>query len=78
MIRPHDLIWISDRSALSADQALPEWVSQQWRTSLPLVVRRDVQSNGRIPVGIRMKRSQRAAAWVSAEAIRRIVTPEFW
>jgi hypothetical protein len=33
MIRPHDLIWISDRSALSADQALPEWVSQQWRTS---------------------------------------------
>ena len=77
MIRPHDLIWISDRSALSAEQALPEWVSQQWRTSLPLVVRRDVQGNGRIPVGIRgMKRSQRAAAWVNEEAIRRIVTPE--
>lgn len=77
MIRPHDLIWINDRAALSADQALPEWVSQQWRTSLPLVVRRDLQESGRIPVGIRgMKRSQRAAAWVSFEAIRRIVTPE--
>lgn len=77
MIRPHDLIWINDRAALSADVALPEWVSQQWRTALPLVVRRDVQDSGRIPVGIRgMKRSQRAAAWVSEEAIWRIVTPE--
>ncbi|MGL5388438.1 MAG: malonate decarboxylase holo-ACP synthase [Enterobacterales bacterium] len=77
MIRPHDLIWINERAALGADEALPEWVSQQWRTSLPLVVRRDVQEGGRIPVGIRgMKRSQRAAAWVSEEAIRRIVTPE--
>lgn len=77
MIRPHDLIWISDPAALGADQALPEWVAQQWRSTLPLVVRRDIQQNGRIPVGIRgMKRSQRAAAWVSQEAIRRIVTPE--
>lgn len=77
MIRPHDLIWIKDDSALTANETLPEWVFQQWRTSLPLVVRRDIQQGGRIPVGIRgMKRSQRAAAWVDEEAIRRVVTPE--
>ncbi|MFC0226434.1 malonate decarboxylase holo-ACP synthase [Serratia aquatilis] len=77
MVRPHDLIWISDRSDLTANQALPEWVSLQWCTALPLVVRRDVQGNGRIPVGIRgMKRSQRAAAWVDARAIRSVVAPE--
>ncbi len=77
MIRPHDLIWIDDRSALTGNETLPEWVARQWRTSLPLVVRRDIQHGGRIPVGIRgMKRSQRAAAWVNENAVRRVVTPE--
>lgn len=77
MIRPHDLIWISDRSALSANETLPEWVTLQWHSALPLVVRRDRQEKGRIPVGIRgMQRSQRAATWVNIEAIQRVLMPE--
>jgi hypothetical protein len=44
---------------------------------LPVVVRRDVNENHDIPVGVRgMKREQRAAGWVKAEAVSRVVTPE--
>lgn len=73
--RPHDLIWLNDVNALQDD--LPQWVSQQWRLALPLVVRRDCDPQGRIAVGVRgLRRDQRAAAWVAAGAIRRRVTPE--
>ncbi len=44
---------------------------------LPVVVRRDVDGQARIPVGVRgMKREQRAAGWVQAQNIVRSVTPE--
>lgn len=73
--RPHDLIWLNDPQALTGD--LPEWVAQQWRPALPLVVRRDWHPAGLIAVGIRgMGRERRAAAWLPAEAIVRCVTPE--
>ncbi|RWR01366.1 phosphoribosyl-dephospho-CoA transferase [[Pantoea] beijingensis] len=73
--RPHDLIWLTDSHALQGE--LPEWVSNQWHLSLPLVVRRDTHPAGLIPVGIRgLRRDQRAAAWATAGAIQRRVTPE--
>lgn len=73
--RPHDLLWLNHASALEA--IAEPWVAQQWRAALPVVVRRDVDDQARIPVGVRgMKREQRAAGWVQAHNIVRSVTPE--
>ncbi|ELY5814123.1 malonate decarboxylase holo-ACP synthase [Cronobacter turicensis] len=73
--RPHDLLWLNHRDALQGIDA--PWVSEQWRSHLPVVVRRDVNDNGLIPVGVRgVKREQRAAGWVSAQDIARVATPE--
>ncbi|MFP2008501.1 malonate decarboxylase holo-ACP synthase [Klebsiella pneumoniae] len=73
--RPHDLVWLNHASALE-DIAEP-WLAQQWRAALPVVVRRDVDDQARVPVGVRgMKREQRAAGWVQARNIVRSVTPE--
>ncbi len=46
--RPHDLVWLNHASALE-DIAEP-WVAQQWRAALPVVVRRDVDDQARVPV----------------------------
>ena len=73
--RPHDLVWLNNAAALEAIEE--PWVAQHWRISLPVVVRRDVDANARIPVGVRgMKRDQRAAGWVQRENIVRTVSPE--
>ena len=73
--RPHDLLWLSESNALEG--VSEEWVVSQWRPALPVVVRRDVNHEGRIPVGVRgMRRDQRAAGWVNAAKIKRVVSPE--
>ncbi|MCT4703091.1 malonate decarboxylase holo-ACP synthase [Enterobacteriaceae bacterium H20N1] len=74
--RPHDLLWLNDRAAL--EEVSEEWVISQWRPALPVVVRRDVSHDKeRIPVGVRgMRRDQRAAGWVNAVNIKRVVSPE--
>lgn len=73
--RPHDLLWLSESNALEG--VSEEWVASQWRSQLPVVVRRDVNHEGRIPVGVRgMRRDQRAAGWVNAAKIKRVVSPE--
>ena len=75
--RPHDLLWLDSPAALFSGNPLPAWVGKQWHTGLPVVVRRDKRSKGPIPVGIRGKRrSERAAAWVSPDSVRHVVTPE--
>ena len=75
--RPHDLLWLDSPAALFSGNPLPAWVGEQWHARLPVVVRRDKRTKGPIPVGIRGKRrSERAAAWVSPDNVRRIVTPE--
>lgn len=75
--RPHDLIWVSQVSALKLASHRPEWVDRYWQTSLPLVVRRDRIINHSIPVGIRgMKRSQRQAATVNQSDIIKVISPE--
>lgn len=74
-LRPHDLIWLTTRDALEDIQE--PWVDAAWHTGLPVVVRRDVEGSGRIPVGVRgLKREQRAAGWVNPHQIARVVTPE--
>ncbi|MEW7313378.1 malonate decarboxylase holo-ACP synthase [Buttiauxella gaviniae] len=73
--RPHDLLWLDDHAQLEG--VSEEWVASQWRPSLPVVVRRDVNHEGRIPVGVRgMRRDQRAAGWVNSASIKRTVSPE--
>jgi malonate decarboxylase holo-[acyl-carrier-protein] synthase len=75
ILRPHDLIWLTSRDALEG--ITEEWVEGTWRTSLPVVVRRDIDAQGRIPVGVRgMRRDQRAAGWANAENIVRVCSPE--
>lgn len=74
-LRPHDLIWLTTRDALEDIQE--PWVDAAWHTGLPVVVRRDVEGSGRIPVGVRgLKREQRAAGWVNPHQIARVVSPE--
>ena len=74
-LRPHDLIWLNARDALEG--IAESWVDSVWHTRLPVVVRRDVDEAGRIPVGVRgMKRCQRAAGWVNPDAVTRVCTPE--
>ncbi len=74
-LRPHDLIWLNARDALEG--ITESWVDDVWHTGLPVVVRRDVDALGRIPVGVRgMKRDQRAAGWAQPAAIVRICSPE--
>lgn len=72
--RPHDLLWLRDRASLHG--ITDAWVETLWHSGLPVVVRRDVNGE-RIPVGVRgMRREQRAAGWVAAEAVVKRVTPE--
>ncbi|MGK4624337.1 malonate decarboxylase holo-ACP synthase, partial [Raoultella ornithinolytica] len=74
-LRPHDLIWLTARDALEG--ITESWVEAAWHTGLPVVVRRDVDSEGRIPVGVRgLRRDQRAAGWVKPENVQRVVSPE--
>ncbi len=74
-LRPHDLLWLSARDALEG--VTDAWVDEVWHAGLPVVVRRDVVQDGRIPVGVRgIRRDQRAAGWVRPERITRVVSPE--
>ena len=74
-LRPHDLIWLTARDALEG--ITDDWVEAAWHTGLPVVVRRDVDNAGRVPVGVRgLRRDQRAAGWVKPEHVTRVVLPE--
>ncbi|MGK9174293.1 malonate decarboxylase holo-ACP synthase [Yokenella regensburgei] len=73
--RPHDLLWLTTPDAL--EDISDPWVAKAWHIGLPVVVRRDVDANGRIPVGVRgLKRDQRAAGWVHPGNVARVVSPE--
>lgn len=74
-LRPHDLLWLSAPDALEG--VSEPWVAEIWHAGLPVVVRRDVDASGRIPVGVRgLRRDQRAAGWVRPERVNRVVSPE--
>ncbi len=73
-LRPHDLIWLTARDALEG--ITESWVDAAWHAGLPVVVRRDVDNEGRIPVGVRGLRATSAAGWVKPENVLRVVSPE--
>lgn len=76
-MRSHDLLWTATAAALHFSDTMPDWVAAQWNPTLPLVVRRDVCTGERIPVGIRgARRGERAAAWLDAGTVVRVATPE--
>jgi len=78
-IRPHDLLWVAELTALVAVDPLPLWATAEWLDgAAPVVVRRErANAFGRIPVGLRGKtRSERFKAYLARHAIRRCVTPD--
>lgn len=71
----HDLLWLDSASAI--EDINPGREGCAWQPRLPVVVRRDWDASGRIPVGIRGKhRGERLAGWVKPEHVMRKVTPE--
>lgn len=76
MPQPHDLIWLRDAVAFAAGQPLPAWADAAWLAMAPVVVRRDMPRDGRIPVGLRGRlRAQRHAAWIDADQCARAISP---
>ncbi|HAU5647455.1 MULTISPECIES: malonate decarboxylase holo-ACP synthase [Serratia] len=74
-VRPHDLIWLTQRGALEG--VVDAWVSDFWHIGLPVVVRRDTDAKGRIPIGVRgLRRDLRAAGWIRPDMIAHICKPE--
>jgi phosphoribosyl-dephospho-CoA transferase len=77
----HALLRISGAQALSWENAgletmAPGWTTDALRRQPFVVVRRNSQRPGWLPVGIRGgMRSQRAAAWLPVNAVRTCVTP---
>lgn len=70
--RPHDLLWLRPRSFEQAGEP-PAWLDE----AAPVVVRREVTSGDRIPVGARgLQRNQRCAGYVHAGEVARCVSPE--
>lgn len=76
MIRPHDLIEVSNLKYLSLNED-KEWVTASLRRTPFVVVRRaELLENGCIPVGIRgMERNQREAALLDPEGVCQLVSP---
>lgn len=74
---PHDLVWVAQSAALTEDTDRPDWVAEQWNTTLPLVVRRAYSVAGNVAVGVRgQQRLQRHAAWLTKKDIVRLQSPE--
>ena len=75
-LQPHDLIWLRDPAAFIAAGDVPDWADADWLAQAPLVVRRDRDASGRIPVGIRgRQRAQRHATWIKAGQCATLVSP---
>ncbi|TWI69375.1 phosphoribosyl-dephospho-CoA transferase [Pseudoduganella lurida] len=75
--RPHDLLFLRLPDRFDAGGAWPDWLDIAWLLRAPLVVRRDVASGSRVPVGARgITRSQRCKGHVQRAAVTRCVTPE--
>jgi phosphoribosyl-dephospho-CoA transferase len=78
LIRPHDLLWLTDAAALTASAPLPDWASPAWIAATPAVMRRQrLDDSSLLPVGLRgRERSQRFAARLPRHAVARCVSPE--
>ncbi|WP_019913756.1 malonate decarboxylase holo-ACP synthase [Paenibacillus sp. HW567] len=76
VIRPHDLIEVSDLSYLVMDEER-EWVTTSLlRTPFVVVRRAERYQDGSVPVGIRgAQRNQREPAFLAPQGIGRIISP---
>ena len=74
----HDLLWVADADALAVAAPLPPWATADWLTSAPVVVRREMATDGGvIPVGLRgTARNERHKAYLARTAVMRCVKPE--
>lgn len=75
-VNPHDFVWVNSLDDLPIE-SLPEWVSSQWNSQLPLVVRRESAAAGKLIVGIRgIKSSQRVVTEIDKSAITHVMNVE--
>ena len=75
--RPHDLVRLSDVTALRADVRAPEWVWRSLRDAPWAVVRRARARARCLPVGVRgRRRDERHALDIPADAVAERVGPE--
>ena len=73
----HSLLRLSSADALEWESKRPQWASESLRRAPFVVMRRPLPQAEALPVGVRgAGRSQRAAAWVSAGAVRECITPQ--
>jgi phosphoribosyl-dephospho-CoA transferase len=73
----HDLIRLSEPTALTSDGPVPSWVATTLEQIPWVVVRRGFIRNGMIPIGVRgAARNQRFGAFVSAAQIAERLAPE--
>ncbi len=77
LFRPHDLLRLKPFAAIELARSGPPWVQEAFRVADWVVVRRQGNENGSLPIGIRgSRRSQRWATEVSEDAISEHVAPE--
>lgn len=78
LIRPHDLLWLADATALTSTAPLPDWANAGWMAKAPVVMRRQrLDDAAMLPVGLRgRERHQRFAARLPRHAVARCVSPE--
>ncbi|KAF3999085.1 malonate decarboxylase holo-ACP synthase [Glaciimonas immobilis] len=79
VLRPHDLLWITDVESLISELPLPAWASPEWLVAAPVVMRREQVDDAQwLPVGLRgQTRSERFKALLSVNAVAHCVPPEF-
>jgi phosphoribosyl-dephospho-CoA transferase len=76
-LRPHDLLWIDDPSAIVPVDPPPSWATTAWLAVAPVVVRRAPLVCDRVPIGLRgVARNERCAAQVASDRVIRKVAPQ--
>lgn len=81
VLSPHDLLRLAPGSPLLAEaesrEHEPPWVARALARHPWVVVRRDIRSKDRVPVGVRGHiRRLRYGAWVDAGCVLDVMTPE--
>jgi phosphoribosyl-dephospho-CoA transferase len=73
----HSLLRLSSAETLEWESCAPAWAVEALRRAPFVVVRRPLSRTEALPVGVRgHARSQRAAAWVSIDAVLECITPQ--
>ncbi|AYE52719.1 malonate decarboxylase holo-ACP synthase [Priestia megaterium] len=73
----HDLLQLKEEAKLISYTPIPDWVEHSLGKAPFVVVRRAVQRDSLIPVGVRgERRNQRFGAFVSEQAVKQRIRPE--